>query len=308
MSRFTLAFALVLLLPKSLLAVGVSVNFTGPEQSLAGVATATGTATATGSGQAFNAVSKAIESFVLTPPTDHALELDGGSIPVVGTPQSLPPLATFDLTSDAITGISNLNLDLQGGASAPFTFTPFIVTTDSKVGLLKNVPVQFGGDFELLGFAQNAPATLTPLGPGIGTFSIPGEYFGGISNLTTLILEILPFEYIGTISMSSLGVLEGTYTLSGTPSNLTLSLDGTIELEMVPPLGLGLNTELSSPLALTVSVDGDISASLFLNAGFHLTQSGIVVPEPGSVVLLLIGCGSLLGVVTIRRRRRGRSV
>ncbi len=308
MSRCTLAFALAVLLPKSLLAASVSVDFTGPEQSLAGVATASGTAAATGSGQAFNAVSKAFESFVLTPPTNHALVLDGGSIPVVGTPQSLPPLATFEMTADAITAISNLNLDLQGGASAPFTFTPFIITTDSKVGLLKNVPVQFGGIFELLGFAQNAPATLTPLGPGTGTFSIPGEYFGGISNLTTLILEILPFEYIGTISMSSLGVLEGTYTLSGTPGNLTLSLDGTIALEMIPPLGLGLDTEISSPLALTVSVDGDISASLFLNAGFHLTQSGIVVPEPGSVVLLAIGCGSLLAVLITYRGRRGRSV
>jgi hypothetical protein len=285
----------------------VSVNFTGPEQSLAGVATATTSATATGSGKAYNAISKAIESFVLTPPTEHVRELEGGSIPVVGTPQSLAPLATFDLTSDAITGISNLNLDLQGGASAPFTFAPFIITTDSKVGLLKNVPVQFGGILELLGFAQNAPATLTPLGPGTGTFSIPGEFFGGISNLTTLILEVLPFEYIGTIPMSSLGVLAGTYSLSGTPGNLTLSLDGTIELEMIPPLGLGLDTEISSPLALTVSVDGDISASLFLNAGFHLTQSGLVVPEPGSVVLLAIGGGSLLGLLITRRVRRGRS-
>jgi hypothetical protein len=308
MSRLTLVFAVVLLFSKSLLAANVSVSFTGPEQSFDGGATAGGPVTAFGFGQVFNPITKVVEPFVLTPPLMHELSFAGGVVPILTTPQSLAPAANFELTPDSITNISNLDIDFQNGLVIPFSFNPFFITTNSNVGLLKSVSVEFSGNLESLGFAQTGAAKLTPGLPGSGTFSIPGEFTSDVTDFTTVILGAIPFVITDPLPLSAPGFLSGTYNLSGTPGNLTVSLEGKIDFEFIPPFTQGLVTELPTPLALTVSVEGPVDASIFVEGSFILKQSGLVVPEPGSIVLLVIGGGSLLGVLISRRGgKRGRS-
>ncbi|MGD9644964.1 MAG: PEP-CTERM sorting domain-containing protein [Pirellulales bacterium] len=278
----------------------VPVTFSGGSQAFVGVSTVFGTLEATGGGQAFNAKSGKVEPFVLTPPTIHPLNLQGGFALVNSQPNSQGP-ANFDITPTQINDINKLNVDLLNGSSVPFAFNTVTVTTNSSVLLLQNVPVDFTGDLDILTFAQTGAATLTPLGPNVGTFSVPGDFFSQVSNFNAKLFGVVDFP-LSSVSDLVSGPLAGTYTISGPPNAAKITLDGTVGLAIPVSETFDLGFDLASPLAMTVSGSAAAVATIYVNVGFHLEADQLVVPEPGSIALMGLGLALCAAVVWRRRR------
>ena len=283
------------------LAAIVPVNFSGPLQTFNGVATGFGTFAAAGSGEAFNAKTSKLEAFSLTPPLVHPLTVAGGFAKVKAEPVSVAPPALFNATPTAISDIANLNLDFLNGVTAPLTFNTMTLTSNSSIPLLQNITVDASGELSELAFNQTGAATLTPLGPNFGSFSVPGDVQFLLSNNFVTLAGIINDSLLDLAGTTS-GALSGTYTISGPPGSAKITLDGTLGLT-VPITGhTAFLVNASSPIALTVSATADLVASMLVNAGFHLEQDGLVVPEPGSVALMAIGL-AMCGAFVWRRRR-----
>jgi hypothetical protein len=281
-------------------AIPVNIDFNGPSQAFVGITSAFGTMSAFGSGQAFNAKSGKVEPFSLTPPNIHPLTLAGGFALVNSQPDSIGT-ALFDITPGAITSMSNVDVDLLNGTKVPIVFSQITLTSNSAIPILQKITVDAAGDASKINFFQTGAATLVPLGPGIGTYSIPGDFDVQVTNFTATLFGILPFN-LGSLSTIVPSALTGTYTITGPPNSAKLTLDGTLGLQVPVNVADSFVLNLTNPLSLTVSASAAAIATVFINVGYHLEQDQLVVPEPGSIALLGIGV-AMCGAVVWRRRR-----
>ncbi len=296
----TLSLVLVLFAAtQSSRAVTVPVSFSGPSQAFVGVSTGYGAIIAEGSGNAFNLKTGKIEPFNFTPPTSHAVTLIGGFALINSQPASFSP-ASFDVTPTTIDGINSLSLDLLNGSSIPIALNTITVTSNSAIGLLKSVTVDISGEISSLIFQQDAAAVVTPLGPNFGNFSAPGTAFLDLTNFVASLLGIVNVNF-NDFNQSAPATLMGTYTISGPPGAAKITLDGTFGLAVPVSTEGVLQLGITNPLSLSVSSTVDFLTTIFINAGFHLEQDQLVVPEPGSLALMAIGL-ALCGTILCRRK------
>ncbi len=303
--RLFAAFAVValgLVAANSALAVTVPINFTGTEQNFDATIDLTGNLFADGSGFVVNTQNK-VAPFKMTAPLDHPLSLFGGPVTVTSDPITDPPGTTFDMpTNDDIADINDLNLDLLNGQTADFALDTVFITTNSTVSLLKSISIDVSGTLTDLRFTQTGPAVLLG-GGGSGTFAVAGDLSATVDNLLAVIFGLLQVP-VGTQSISTPFVLSGTWTASGPPNNTKIELDSNLNLEVPLSLLTNLTTSITQVLSLTISSTVDLAASLTVATSLHLEQSGIVIPEPGSMVLLGMGMLAFIPVAVRRYRKR----
>ena len=152
--------------------------------------------------------------------------------------------------------------------------------------------------------------TFTPDGPAIGgvskgTFSIPS-----ILNATldaTIKVGGFDVEKLENETLDTKLNVTGTYELTGPPSAMTMKLFGSNIL----PFPLGLNTGLvldgGDVYGITSTVD--LAASINFEYNFALITT-VAIPEPGSIVLLVIGLMAVSPMMVVRLKRmvrRGRA-
>jgi len=290
-------------------AVTVSIDFTGPEQVIDATMSLTGGIGAVADGLVKNVKTGKLEPFVTTPPTFHPIALDPAETTFSTNPKSvgpeLPPnLTLFGFSDDQLTDINDFQIDVMGGATEFLNSALIHVTTNSSILILQDIEVGVSATLDRLTFQQTSLASLVPTGSGTGTFSLPGTAYlhlgDGIVNIGGIIP--LPFELF---SFPAPVTLEGTYKVSGPLGNAKVELDGSLRYvrELSPGAETSsLATGISAPLALTISATIEWPASAVFLMNFHVEQSGLIIPEPASVVLVLIGLLALVPVAWHRAR------
>ncbi|MGD9644417.1 MAG: PEP-CTERM sorting domain-containing protein [Pirellulales bacterium] len=319
-------------------AASVPVYFNGTEQTFNATVDLTGDLTATGTGEFYNQVTKVNESFTLTPPTSHPLQIDGGPLTLATQPASAG-YATFDVTGGHATSAAGLNLNLLNGTTTDFTLSPINVTTSTNNVLLKNVEIGLTGTLSSLVFQQTGGATFNPTGVGTGTFEIAGNAAAALLNINASALGAVNVPVVPQYSSTPL-TLSGTYTITGDDANPKIELDGALGLGLPLNLASALTAALDAPLALSIDAALGLAATVSASIAFHLEQSAIyvppggttganapanfkfgsllsfdaagqpffepIVPEPGSAVLLLLGLAAAAPLLVKRWRGRGR--
>lgn len=288
-------------------AITVPVDFQGPEQTFSGTVNLTGDLSAGGTGTAFNAKTKAFEPFTLLPPTTHPLSLIGAPVSVSSEFVSVPPASsTLTFAGGDLTSIDNLLVRGLHDNPAFFALDTVTLQTDSAITLLKNITVDFSSDVVDLTFQQIGPSLVVPGGGGAGTFVLAGNGDLTYQNALVVIGGLLPFNLTAIGEPLPLSV-SGVYAVSGPPGNTKVTLDGagtasfTFGIFEPGNQPAAFSFEATSPLALTISASVLALATITLDFNFHLEQSGLIVPEPGSITLLALGFVALLGCVVVRR-------
>ena len=267
----------------------VPVDFFGPAQDFSATSTLTGSFVATGSGATKNILNQ-ISAFAFTPPLTHPLSLNPSPVLISTDPFTSPFGTIFELVGLNLLDMQKLNVDFLNGGTAPISLDTINLTTNSSISLLQNLTIDIDGTLSKLTFTQTGAPTITGSG-GSGTFSVPGDIGLTLSEASATLLGFLPLA-IPDISGSFSQALTGTWTLSGTNSNLKVALDGaySIAAPLVLQTAFGFSAEIPLLLpGLTISSTLDLAASLNLAMSYHLEQTGLIVPEPGAVVLFGIG-------------------
>jgi hypothetical protein len=146
--------------------------------------------------------------------------------------------------------------------------------------------------------------TFTPDGPagpdGIshGTFSIPAILNAALD--ATIKVGGFEVEKLENETIDTKLNIVGKYTISGPASAATLIMSGSNNL----PFPLGLNTGLTldggDVYGITATVD--LAASINFAYNFALTTV-VAIPEPGSIVLLVIGLVAVSPLMVVRLKR-----
>jgi hypothetical protein len=171
--------------------------------------------------------------------------------------------------------------------------------------ILQDIEVGVSATLDRVTFQQTSAASLSPTGAGTGTFSLPGLGYLHLGDGTVNIGGIIPLPF-ELFSIPAPITLEGTYKVSGPLGNAKVELDGSLFYvrELSPGVeSSSLATGISAPLALTISATIEWPASSNLLINFHLEQSGLIIPEPASVVLVLIGLLAIAPVAWHRVRK-----
>ena len=293
------------------MAVTVPLSLSGPEQVFDATFDLTGSLFATGAGKVFNPLSKAVENFATTPPFSHVTNSKAGPVPFTGggtSDASRNP--TMEIVDNHVTKFSNLYVDLFDGGSVPLEIGTINVTTNSNVALLKNLTVDASADITDIAFEQTGTGSFVPTGPGTGTFAIPGRAIATYENFQGVLagLITIPFVFSGDGVGKTSILLTGTYKVSGTPGNTRVEFDGDGYYEFVLFSTTGQPEEFEfsadTPLALTISALVNLGLTTGYDVRFHMEQSGIIVPEPGSVTLLFVGLTVLSSCAAFRRLRQ----
>jgi hypothetical protein len=339
------ATALTVALATTAQAATVPVYFSGTEQTFDGTIDLTGNLEGTGSGEAFNALSKALEPFTLTAPTSHPLAIDGGPLSVATTPASAG-YASFGVEGGHLTSAAGLNLNLLNGTTSDFSLVPINVTTSSNISILKNVEIGLNGTLASLVFQQTGGATFSPTGAGTGSFEISGNAVAALLNVNATVLSVLNVP-VDSQYLTTPFTLSGIYKITGDDANPKIELDGAVGLGLPLDIASALTAAIDTPLALSIDAALDLAATVSVSLGFHLEQSAIyvppsdpgtgqtggpgdgpqnfkfgsivtfdsagqplfqpLVPEPGSAVLLLLGLVAATPVAVRRLRRAPRA-
>jgi len=286
-------------------AVTVPINFTGTEQNFDATVDLSGNLYAVGTGNVFNAVTKTFQPFVLTPPFNHPLSLAGGAITVSSDPITDPLGTLFDIAGGNLVSTTDLDVDFLNGQTVDFALDTLVLTTNSKVALLNVLlgQIDLSGTLSQLAFDQTG-ASIVLGGGGSGTFAADGNLLATISNLQLVLggLLIIP---VADQPISLPGSLSGAWTVSGPANNTKVTLDGTLSINVPIALMSNLTTSITDILSLTISTTLDLAGSLTVNFNYHLEQSGLVVPEPSSIILLGLGlCAAMVPAVHRLRRRK----
>ncbi|NOY41229.1 MAG: PEP-CTERM sorting domain-containing protein [Planctomycetes bacterium] len=299
------------------------VNFGGPTQdfSLDLSVTPGSTITVSGSG-----VYHLVHNFLFNVDQDI-------NIPLQTRPISLnPDTITFssDPVGSATVGFDNVSLangtlsdtiiDFRNGATWNFQFDPIIFDVDIEdVADGVELRLDISGSITAFSFEQD-PGTEPVASNGI--YSLPGFFVAGYNtSITAELTDVLGVDFdLGEISSTSntsniAENLPGAMTLTDlggpVPSDLGVDLD--LDLSGLPPALLTFPLDTSGQVSqveghstgnLDLTVDYVVDADLVLsNLLYALNGSlaGVVVPEPGSFVLMSVG---MFGASTWRRRRR----
>jgi hypothetical protein len=222
---------------------------------------------------------------------------DGSTPPVV-----IPNATDFEAKNGHLEGAFNVGLDLLNGANPSFAITPINLSADKLLippppllphdfGIQTFSITLTGISFANLFFTQTGTATFTDGANGTGTYDIPGA-LGGKINIT---IGIQGNPLAESFNLNSALDLTGTYHLdNGPPKNLGMSLDGGQNLSLPLTLDEALATAIG-PIGLTGTIL--VASSINFAVNYHL--QGVMVPEPGSVILLGVG---LLAVVPLVHR------
>jgi hypothetical protein len=298
-----LALASALLLTTQARAMICPISFYGTEQNFDATIDLTGNVFANGAGSVINTKAK-LEPFKFTNPLNHPLALYGGPISLSTDPQTASPNATlFEYSGyDQIIDMVGLDVDFLNGQTADFALDTIFLTTNSTVSLLKSISIDVAGTLSGLSFDQTGAATLLG-GPGSGTFSVAGDLTATVDNLLAVVFGLLQVPVDSQV-ITLPGSLTGNWSITGSPINSKVSLDGVIHLDIPISLLTNLTTAITDVLSLTISSTIDLGASLTVDVQYHLEGIHYLCPEPGSVVLLGIGLAAVGGVAVHRRRGR----
>ena len=298
--------------------VNLPVSFSGPAQSTNGSLTLSGAINAKGGGTVFNSKSSKLEPFVFTPPLNHPVEFEGGPVPITTQPRSLGPgdfhykaPTQLTFTNGELTGATNFAVDVLNGTTLSLLSNELTLTTNSSVSILKSLAIQLSTDMDLLQFFQGPGGTaeFTPTGFGTGTFKIDGSGDSGTKNGVVVVAGVVqvPAAFISGVTSRT---LSGTYKIAGPLGNAKVEFDGVFSdsFGLFIAESTAVTLAIDDPLSLTISAAITLPLSLQLTLPFHFEATGLVIPEPGSVVLLGIGLAVALplGYRPMRRKRRVR--
>jgi len=256
-----------------------------------------------------------VQPFVMLPPVTHPVTVlndtssQGGTpglgintspasireaVPVV--PPTDPPtkvnvsVTRFDFQDGNVSDIREFDVNFTNGTSVPFALSQVLVTTNSNNAVLKSVPIDVVGNVSNLKFDQTGAAAIVPSGVGTGSFSIPGELSLQLTSVKALIFELIG-QNIALPKLNSQINLTGTYQLTGPKNDAKIELVGN---PLVVPYIISTHSLLNlvfgeELVPLTVQGTIDVLTTMNLDFSYQLSASHIVVPEPGSIVLLAIG-------------------
>jgi hypothetical protein len=298
------------------LSFGDDKNSPSQNQSMTLSADVTGDVLLGGNGTVFNAVSKKLENFVFTPPLSHELEISPDWRPITvgirserGFPGDPPGRGGFAEVSHVGTNLTLL--DLTGVKLRMNTFMiavpidTIVVTSNSNVSILKALTLDLNLNDTDVGFnfAQLGSAIVSGTN-GQGDFSLTGN-LQSLFHYDAIIGGIFPTPFMhGPDNVPA--ILDGSWTITQVGQKHKLALDGTLQfLVGYSYSDFSTSVSISDPLALTLSITGDLAFSFMFTASVHLEQT-FPAPEPGSIVLLGIGLAAMAAVAIGRRKRPGR--
>jgi hypothetical protein len=288
-------------------AVILPVNFQGAAQTFSATLGIAGDIVVVANGSAINPLTKTAEAFATIPPTTHPVKLSGAPVTISSQPKSVnfaggAVNTSLEFVAGELTGISNLDVDILNGVIVPLAVETLEIPTTSKIALLKLITVDVSEDVNTITFEQTDPAVFAPTGPGTGTFSIAGFQEVSGDELNAVISGVLPLN-IPLIVIPESSSVSGTYTVTGPKNNAKVSLDftGTITWQLFSETEAAYEFSISSPLALTISASLGVPLTAAINYTIHLEQDGLIIPEPGSATLLVIGV-AMIGGWLVRRR------
>ncbi len=289
----------------------------GDTQSFTGTGVGSGSLIADGTGAALVVKGKVaeVQPFVILPPVSHPVTVindmtsSGGSSPItIATsptsvrvavpvvPPTDPPtkvnvsVTRFDFQDGNISDIRELDLNISNGKVVPFALSQVLVTTNSNNAILKSVPIDVVGNVSSLKFDQTGAAALVPTGIGTGSFSIPGALSLQLTGVKALIFELIGQD-IDPQTLTAKINLTGTYKITGPRNDAKIELAGSaVGVPYMIATHSLLNLVFGDELVpLTVQGTIDVVTTMNLDFVYKLSVSHVVVPEPGSIVLLAIG-------------------
>jgi hypothetical protein len=246
-----------------------------------------------------------------------------GAVPIKGV---YPP-GTADMSfaaDNSPTSISDLRLDLLNTKAMNFALSTInlprslMVLNEAYDGSPVNgpeyfpyestpLPLNVSGSITSLYLAQDvtkAP-TFLPDGPGsmTGTFQIPALLTASLS--FSVMQGSLPLSSVSGLDQLESLTLTGKYSVTGSGNKLNIQLLGSNVVSMPISGHYPIAAQNSTLYGVTASVD-IAGAALNLLLNYNLT-SAVVVPEPGSVLLLAIGLIAAAPLLAHRLRNRLRS-
>lgn len=217
---------------------------------------------------------------------------------------------------------SNLDLDMLNGKTVDFALSEILLPRTQMFknpfydgnpingpewdpGNQTNLKLNVSGTVKEMYVEQDdsLTPTFTPDGPAVGgiskgTFSIPS-----ILNATldaSIVVGGVEVENLENESIDTKLNITGNYELEGPPSAMKIRLFTTNTL----PFPLGLNSALvldgGSVYAITTTID--LAASINFAYNFALITT-VAIPEPGSIVLLVIGLMAVSPMMVVRLKR-----
>lgn len=293
-------FLSLFLAPAPAAAVTVPLVFDGPENTFDLNLDVSGNLFADGDGAVFNTKNRR-EEYKFKAPFNHPLNIfpwwdysehieifdDGASINALLTGQ--------------VTNINGIQLDLLQGQTADFAIDTAYITTNSTVNLLKMMSFDLKGNLTDLQFAQTGVASFTG-GESTGSFAIPGTLTAVLDEVEPNLLGIFVQPIANPQYFNIPFELQGAWTTSGPPGKTKIALDGNVNAGLPLSLYTNFNTTIDNILSLTYRSTMDLTASLLLTGSYHL-ETTIVIPEPRSVALLVVGLAALAPLARRRWRR-----